>query len=75
MKWKTLEKKQIFKAGFVTISSEKCELPDGRVMPNYYTLHLPHWVNIVPFTEQGEVILRVEKWQETTSTTMFRFTV
>lgn len=57
MKWKTIEKKQIFKTGFVTINSEKCELPDGRIMPNYYILQLPHWVNIVPFTEEGEVIL------------------
>lgn len=57
MKWKTLQREQIFKTGFVTITQEKCELSDGRIMPNYYILHLPDWVNIVPFTASGEVIL------------------
>jgi ADP-ribose pyrophosphatase len=57
MKWKTLEQKQIFKSGFVKIDQEKCELPDGRIMPAYYILRLPNWVNIVPFTAEGEVIL------------------
>lgn len=57
MKWKTLESKSIFKAGFVSFNVEKCELPDGRIMPSYYVLDFPDWVNVFPVTKDGEVIL------------------
>ena len=57
MNWKTLKSEQIFKSGLVTIDKDTCELPDGRIMPGYYTLRFPDWVNIVPITAQGEVIL------------------
>lgn len=33
---KQLETKEIIKLGFFKIRSDKCELPDGRIMPNYY---------------------------------------
>lgn len=57
MKWKTLLTEQIFKSGLVTIDKDTCEMPDGRIMPGYYILRFPHWVNIVPITTQGEVVL------------------
>lgn len=57
MKWKTLETQQIFKSGFVAVDKETCELPNGRKMPGYYILRFPDWVNVVPFTPEGEVIL------------------
>ena len=57
MYWKTLESQQVFKSGLVSIDKEKCELPDGRIMPAYYILHFPDWVNIVPVTASGQMIL------------------
>lgn len=57
MYWKTLESQQVFNSGLVTIDKEKCEMPDGRIMPSYYILRFPHWVNIVPITDDGKVIL------------------
>lgn len=57
MKWKTLESQQIFKSGLVSIDKEKCEMPDGRIMPGYYTLHFPDWVNVVPVTKDQQIIL------------------
>ena len=57
MHWKTLESQQVFKSGLVSIDKEKCEMPDGRIMPGYFILRFPDWVNIVPVTAQGEVIL------------------
>jgi len=57
MKWKTLESQQIFKAGPVVLDKEKCEMPDGRVMPGYFILRFPDWVNIVPVTKDGQLVL------------------
>ena len=41
MKWKTLESESIFSAGFFQLRSDRCELPDGRVMPRYFVLDFP----------------------------------
>ncbi len=57
MKWKTLESEQIFKSGLVSIDKEKCQMPDGRIMPSYYILRFPDWVNVMPVTKDRKVVL------------------
>jgi 8-oxo-dGTP pyrophosphatase MutT (NUDIX family) len=57
MKWKTLSTENLFKSGLVTIDKEKCEMPDGRIMPGYFIMRFPDWVNIVPVTKDGRVVL------------------
>ena len=57
MKWKTLESEDLFTSGIFRLRSDKCELPDGRVMPRYFVMDFPDWVNVLPITEDGEVIL------------------
>ena len=54
--WKVLESKVLLKLGFFQLRTDRCELPDGRVMPNYYVLDFADWVNVVPLTDAGEVI-------------------
>ena len=55
--WKCLDSREIFKTSFFRFRVDKCELPDGRVMPNYYVMEFPDWVNIVPVTEDGKIVL------------------
>ena len=57
MEWKVLETKEIFTSGIFQLKVDKCELPDGRIMPRYYVMDFPDWVNVVPITETGEFIL------------------
>jgi len=57
MKWKTLESKELFSSGLFSMRQDKCELPDGRVMPRYYRMEFPDWVNVFPVTEDGRVLL------------------
>ncbi len=57
MKWKVLQTTEIFKSGLFNLKSEKLKLPDGRVMPRYYVMSFPDWVNVVPLTTDGQVIL------------------
>lgn len=63
--WKVLATQEIFKAGFFRLRTDRCELPDGRVMPHYYVLEFPDWVNIVPITEDNKIVL-VEQFRQAT---------
>lgn len=55
--WKVLSSKDIFRTGFFRFRTDECELPDGRVMPNYYVMEFSDWVNIIPITEDGKIVL------------------
>ena len=68
MSWKVLSTKEIFRTLFFRLRTDKCELPDGRVMPNYYVMEFPDWVNIVPVTEDGQIVL-VEQFRQAAATT------
>ena len=60
--WKALESEELLKAGLFRLRSDKCELPDGRVMPRYYVMEFPDWVNIVPVTLDGKIVM-VEQYR------------
>lgn len=55
--WKTLKSQVLLGAGFFKLRADECELPDGRVMPRYYVFEFPDWVNVVPVTASGDLIL------------------
>jgi 8-oxo-dGTP pyrophosphatase MutT (NUDIX family) len=54
--WKVLASIELFKTAFFRLRSDRCQLPDGRVMPNYYVMEFTDWVNIVPITSEGQVL-------------------
>lgn len=55
-RWKILESEELLKAGFFRLRRDRCEMPDGRVMPGYYVMEFTDWVNILPIDESGCVI-------------------
>lgn len=57
MKWKKLNSKYLLKTPWATLRVDECELPDGRIMPNYYVLEYPDWVNGVGLTKEGEIVM------------------
>jgi ADP-ribose pyrophosphatase len=57
MHWKVLNSEYLFNEPWLTIRKEKCELPDGRIMPAYYTLEYPNWVTAFALTKKGEVVM------------------
>ena len=36
---------------------DKLELPDGRIMPEYYVLEYPDWVNVIAITKNGKFVM------------------
>lgn len=55
--WKTLDSVELAKFGYFRLRKDKCELPDGRVMPGYYTMEFNDWVNIIPVTKENKIVL------------------
>ena len=57
MKWKVLESEYIFKnPPWLTIRQEKCELPNGKIMPAYYVLEYPTWATVFALTKDNKVV-------------------
>jgi ADP-ribose pyrophosphatase len=57
MKWKTLESEYLHKEPWLTVRKDKCELPDGRIVPSFYVNEYPEWVNALALTKDGKVIM------------------
>lgn len=56
--WKTLSKDIIFeRPPFFQISQQKIELPDGKVIDDFYQVHLRTFASIVPVLEDGRVLV------------------
>ncbi len=55
--WKVLKSTNLFQSGFFKLRVDECQLPDQRIMPRYYVMEFPDWVNVVPITESGEMVL------------------
>lgn len=59
-KWKVLSTEELFESGLFRLRVDRCELPDGRVMPRYYTFDFPDWVQAVAATKAGEMIMMTQ---------------
>jgi 8-oxo-dGTP pyrophosphatase MutT (NUDIX family) len=55
--WRILKSEFLLQTGFIRLRVDECELPDGRIMPLYHVIEFPDWVNIVPVTGDGQMIL------------------
>jgi len=57
MKWKVLQSEYLVNAPWAVLRKDRCEMPNGHIVPEYYVLEYPNWVNIVALTKEKEVIL------------------
>jgi len=57
MKWKVLESTYLHKEPWLTIRKDKCELPNGNIVPAFYVNEYPDWVNAFALTKEGKVIM------------------
>ncbi|PWU17596.1 MAG: hypothetical protein C5B49_08520 [Bdellovibrio sp.] len=57
MRWKVRKSEEVYKSQVFRLRKDQCELPDGRVMPRYFVMEFPDWVNVVPVTEEKNVIM------------------
>ncbi len=57
MKWKLLSSEYLVNAPWAVLRKDRCEMPNGHIVPEYYVLEYPNWVNIIAVTEDGQFIL------------------
>lgn len=57
MIWKQLHTEYIFKDQWLRVRKDTVELPNGPVIPSYYVLEYPNWINVLGITKQGNFIL------------------
>jgi ADP-ribose pyrophosphatase len=57
LSWKLLDSHYIHKGPWATLRTDKCEMPDGRIVDDYYVLEYPNWVNAVAITEDNKVLM------------------
>lgn len=55
--WKLLSEDDTLVSSFFRLKTQQYEMPDGRVMPRYYTIEFADWVNVVAVTRQSEAVL------------------
>lgn len=57
MTWKTLSSEYLIERPWLTARRDRVELPDGRIIDEYYVLEYPDWVNIIAIDKEGRMIL------------------
>ena len=55
--WKLLSSHYIHKGPWATLRIDKCKMPDGRIVDDYYVLEYSNWVNGVAITEDNKVLM------------------
>jgi len=55
--WKKLSSTYIHKGPWATLRSDRCEMPNGHIVEDYYVLEYSNWVNAVAITEDNEILM------------------
>jgi ADP-ribose pyrophosphatase len=55
--WEIIRSDELYSTPYFRFRRDTCALPDERVMPAYYVWELVDWVNVVPLTDDGHIIL------------------
>jgi 8-oxo-dGTP pyrophosphatase MutT (NUDIX family) len=57
MNWKVLESEYLHNEPWLTIRKDKCEMPNGNVVPAFYVNEYPEWVNAFALTKDNKVVM------------------
>jgi len=55
--WATLDSTYLFRERHLTVRSDRCRMPDGRVVDPYYVLEFPAWASVVALTPDRRIVL------------------
>lgn len=55
--WRVLSCEYLAHEPWFTVRRQRMELPDGRIIPSYYVLEYPAWVNVIARTEEGRFVM------------------
>ncbi|WP_337175052.1 NUDIX hydrolase [Paludisphaera sp.] len=55
--WDVLESRHLIQRPWLTVRQDRVRLPNGAIIDDYNILEYPDWVNVVPITPDGRVVL------------------
>ena len=55
--WRRIESKRIRRCGIFDLDHSRFEPPDGGEARWYYVIEAPDWINVIPLTDGGEVLM------------------
>lgn len=55
--WKVLRSEYIARKPWFTVRHESLEGPDGQLLPDYYVMEYPDWVNVIATTRDGRFVM------------------
>ena len=62
LNWKVLESNYLHKRPWLTVRLEKLLMPNGNIVPEYYVLEYPNWVNVIAITKE-KMFLMIEQYR------------
>lgn len=54
--WKVLRSEYLHRRPWLTVRRERIELPNGNLIPEFYVLEYPDWVNTLAVTRDGRFV-------------------
>ncbi len=57
LKWKLLSSHYIHKGPWATLRTDRCQMPAGHIVEDYYVLEYNNWVNAVAITEDNKILM------------------
>jgi 8-oxo-dGTP pyrophosphatase MutT (NUDIX family) len=54
--WRVLQREYLAHEPWFTVRRERVELPNGTIVPAWYILEYPDWVNVIARTRNGEFV-------------------
>lgn len=61
-KWETVSSEYVIRRPWLTARKDVLRMPNGRVVPEYYVLEYPTWLNVIAITREGKFVM-VEQYR------------
>ena len=55
--WKKLSSSYLYQSPFGNLRKDKCELPNGQIIEDYYVNEYDDWVNAIVLTKEQQIVL------------------
>lgn len=56
-KWEVMDSEYLIRRPWLTARRDTVKLPNGTIIPEYYVLEYPNWVNVIAITDEGKFVL------------------
>lgn len=55
--WKLLFSEHLYREEWLTVRRDELQLPNGHIIPKYFVIEYPDWVNTIAITKDGKFVI------------------